>query len=257
MAQVEKEGKTRASSPPFTLPFVHPSMKARVHSCIYTFISHAFTYTHILPTSYILPCGRPPILGEFPGSQMGFPAVISFSGLYQFPLQWQYLNLHVPQTWWPLPDTCRDSTHRVYISLVWKTALCSRLLSHPCPRRISMGPTPGKAHRGPSQCSPIRCSRRHSFPSRPTSYCPHQPTAHTSPLGAQVSSALLWATELPLLPEWGEVFKLRELHEMSLSSHWYWGPEMPALIFEAFLLGFKVLLVMSFIVTYIHRWQNL
>ncbi|XP_036275725.2 signal-regulatory protein beta-1-like [Pipistrellus kuhlii] len=35
------------------------------------------------------------------------------------------------------------------------------------------------------------------------------------------------------------------------------GPETPALIFVAFLLGFKVLLVMSFTVTYIHRWWNL
>ncbi|CAK7319775.1 Signal-regulatory protein beta-1 isoform 3 [Vulpes lagopus] len=35
------------------------------------------------------------------------------------------------------------------------------------------------------------------------------------------------------------------------------GPEMPVLLFVAFLLGFKVLLVMSFIVTYICRRQNL
>ncbi|GAB5569349.1 signal-regulatory protein beta-1-like [Prionailurus iriomotensis] len=34
------------------------------------------------------------------------------------------------------------------------------------------------------------------------------------------------------------------------------GPEMPALIFVAFLLGFKVLLAMSFIVTYICRWRS-
>ncbi|XP_074173350.1 signal-regulatory protein beta-1-like [Rhinolophus sinicus] len=35
------------------------------------------------------------------------------------------------------------------------------------------------------------------------------------------------------------------------------GPEAPAVIFVAFLLGFKVLLVMSFTVTYMHRWWNL
>ncbi|XP_044118317.1 signal-regulatory protein beta-1-like isoform X1 [Neovison vison] len=35
------------------------------------------------------------------------------------------------------------------------------------------------------------------------------------------------------------------------------GPQMPVLIFVAFLFGFKVLLVMSFIVTYICRRQNL
>ncbi|GAB5569351.1 tyrosine-protein phosphatase non-receptor type substrate 1 isoform X1 [Prionailurus iriomotensis] len=34
------------------------------------------------------------------------------------------------------------------------------------------------------------------------------------------------------------------------------GPKMPALIFVAFLLGFKVLLAMSFIVTYICRWRS-
>ncbi|ELK04039.1 Signal-regulatory protein beta-1 isoform 3 [Pteropus alecto] len=35
------------------------------------------------------------------------------------------------------------------------------------------------------------------------------------------------------------------------------GPETPAITFVVFLLGFKVLLVMSFTVTYIHRWWNL
>ncbi|XP_036275542.1 signal-regulatory protein beta-1 isoform X4 [Pipistrellus kuhlii] len=35
------------------------------------------------------------------------------------------------------------------------------------------------------------------------------------------------------------------------------GPGTSAVIFVTFLLGFKVLLVMSFIVTYIHRWRNL
>lgn len=35
------------------------------------------------------------------------------------------------------------------------------------------------------------------------------------------------------------------------------GPEMPALILMAFLLGFKVVLVISFIATYFHRWWNL
>ncbi|XP_045689280.1 signal-regulatory protein beta-1-like isoform X2 [Phyllostomus hastatus] len=35
------------------------------------------------------------------------------------------------------------------------------------------------------------------------------------------------------------------------------GPETPVLIFLAFLLGLKVLLVVSFTVTYIHRWWNL
>ncbi|XP_036176844.1 tyrosine-protein phosphatase non-receptor type substrate 1-like [Myotis myotis] len=35
------------------------------------------------------------------------------------------------------------------------------------------------------------------------------------------------------------------------------GPETPALIFVAFLLGLKLLLVTSFTVTYIHRWWNL
>ncbi|XP_019683563.2 signal-regulatory protein beta-1-like [Felis catus] len=34
------------------------------------------------------------------------------------------------------------------------------------------------------------------------------------------------------------------------------GPEIPVLIFVAFLLGFKVLLAMSFIVTYICRWRS-
>ncbi|XP_059561742.1 signal-regulatory protein beta-1-like isoform X2 [Myotis daubentonii] len=35
------------------------------------------------------------------------------------------------------------------------------------------------------------------------------------------------------------------------------GPGTSAVIFVAFLLGFKVLLVMSFTVTYIHRWRDL
>ncbi|XP_054579943.1 signal-regulatory protein beta-1-like [Eptesicus fuscus] len=35
------------------------------------------------------------------------------------------------------------------------------------------------------------------------------------------------------------------------------GPGTSAIIFATFLLGFKVLLVMSFTVTYIHRWRNL
>ncbi|XP_006041327.3 signal-regulatory protein beta-1 [Bubalus bubalis] len=35
------------------------------------------------------------------------------------------------------------------------------------------------------------------------------------------------------------------------------GPEMPAFILMAFLLGFKVVLVISFIATYFHRWWNL
>ncbi|XP_043740569.1 signal-regulatory protein beta-1-like isoform X2 [Cervus elaphus] len=35
------------------------------------------------------------------------------------------------------------------------------------------------------------------------------------------------------------------------------GPKMPALILMAFLLGFKVVLVISFIATYFHRWWNL
>ncbi|XP_019501252.1 PREDICTED: signal-regulatory protein beta-1-like [Hipposideros armiger] len=35
------------------------------------------------------------------------------------------------------------------------------------------------------------------------------------------------------------------------------GPEMPALVFVVFLLGFKVMLLMSFTVTYIHRRWNL
>ncbi|XP_066243071.1 signal-regulatory protein beta-1-like [Saccopteryx leptura] len=35
------------------------------------------------------------------------------------------------------------------------------------------------------------------------------------------------------------------------------GPETPALVFVALLLGLKVLLVMSFTVTYFCRWWNL
>lgn len=44
---------------------------------------------------------------------------------------------------------------------------------------------------------------------------------------------------------------------MSPSVHWYLGPEMPPLIFVAFLLGLKVMLLLSFTVTYLHRWRNL
>ena len=73
--------------------------------------------------------------------------------------------------------------------------------------------------------------------------------------GKLTSTALsYWVT---LSPEWSEVFKLTEPHLLSPSVHWYLGPEMPVLLFVAFLLGFKVLLVMSFIVTYICRRQNL
>lgn len=38
---------------------------------------------------------------------------------------------------------------------------------------------------------------------------------------------------------------------------WHLGLEMPAIIFVALLLGFKVLLVISFTVTYICKWWHL
>ncbi|XP_057575722.1 signal-regulatory protein beta-1-like [Hippopotamus amphibius kiboko] len=46
-------------------------------------------------------------------------------------------------------------------------------------------------------------------------------------------------------------------HKTIRLGHYLHGPEMPALIFVAFLLAFQVLLVICFIVTYFHRWWNL
>ena len=80
----------------------------------------------------------------------------------------------------------------------------------------------------------------------------YKPTG--SPVKLTSTALSSWFT---LSPEWSEVFKLTEPHLLSPSVHWYLGPEMPVLLFVAFLLGFKVLLVMSFIVTYICRRQNL
>lgn len=54
-----------------------------------------------------------------------------------------------------------------------------------------------------------------------------------------------------------EVCKLTEPQLMSPSARWYLGTEMTALIFVAFLLGLKVLLVISFTVVYVHRWWDL
>lgn len=54
-----------------------------------------------------------------------------------------------------------------------------------------------------------------------------------------------------------EVGKLTKHQLMSPSVCWYLGSEMPPLIFLAFLLGLKVMLLLSFTVTYIHRWRNL
>ena len=44
------------------------------------------------------------------------------------------------------------------------------------------------------------CNMKYNPPSRPTSYCPQHPMAHTSPLEAQLSSPLLlWAPGSPCL----------------------------------------------------------
>uniref|UniRef100_H0W491 Ig-like domain-containing protein n=1 Tax=Cavia porcellus TaxID=10141 RepID=H0W491_CAVPO len=46
-------------------------------------------------------------------------------------------------------------------------------------------------------------------------------------------------------------------HLMAISALWYLGQETSAFIFMAFVLGLKVLLVVSFTVTYVCRWWNL
>lgn len=56
--------------------------------------------------------------------------------------------------------------------------------------------------------------------------------------------------------KWNEVLTQRVPFDIS-SAPCHLGPEMPALILMAFLLGFKVVLVISFIATYFHRWWNL
>lgn len=52
-----------------------------------------------------------------------------------------------------------------------------------------------------------------------------------------------------------KAFKLTESQSMS-PAYRYLGPETPAIIFVVLLLGFKVMLLMSFTVAYIHRWWN-
>ena len=62
-----------------------------------------------------------------------------------------------------------------------------------------------------------------------------------------------WVTSVST---WNEVLTHRILFDIS-SAPCHLGPEMPAFILMAFLLGFKVVLVISFIATYFHRWWNL
>ena len=61
-----------------------------------------------------------------------------------------------------------------------------------------------------------------------------------------------WVTSVS---KWNEVLTHRVPFDIS-SAACPLGPEMPAFLM-AFLLGFKVVLVISFIATYFHRWWNL
>lgn len=58
-------------------------------------------------------------------------------------------------------------------------------------------------------------------------------------------------------PNLEKILKLTEPHLMAISALWYLGQETSAFIFMAFVLGLKVLLVVSFTVTYVCRWWNL
>lgn len=85
---------------------------------------------------------------------------------------------------------------------------------------------------------------------------PLSTVAHATykPLGVQPNSPLLLgAAESLLSPEWTEVFKPPEPHCLLLPI----DPETPAVIFVVFLLGLKVLLVISFTSIYIRRWWHL